>query len=101
MRHAASRLLAGRYPYYIPDSWRPSRMSTEIISADGPAAIDGLPAERRGWAAAAIFTAVAMASLDTAIANIALPAIATDLHVGPADAVWGVDVFLTDMVATL
>ena len=48
-------------------------MSTEIVSADGPAAIDGLPAERRGWAAAAIFTAVAMASLDTAIANIALP----------------------------
>ena len=42
-------------------------MSTEIISANGPVAIDGLPAERRRWAAAAIFTALAMASLDTAI----------------------------------
>src|ERR1700682_4633685 len=101
MRHAASRLLAGRYPYYIPDNWRPSRMSTEIISADGPAAIDGLPAERRGWAAAAIFTALAMASLDTAIANIALPAIAADLHVGPADVIWVVNVYQIALVATL
>jgi DHA2 family multidrug resistance protein-like MFS transporter len=101
MRHAASRLLAGRYPYYIPDNWRPSRMSTEIISADGPAVIDGLPAERRGWAAAAIFTAVAMASLDTAIANIALPAIAADLHVSPADVIWVVNVYQIALVATL
>jgi DHA2 family multidrug resistance protein-like MFS transporter len=55
-------------------------MSTETISADGPVAITGLPAERRRWAAAAIFTALAMASLDTAIANIALPAISTPAH---------------------
>jgi hypothetical protein len=30
------------------------------------------------------FTTLVMASLDTAIANIALPAIAAELHVGPA-----------------
>jgi MFS transporter, DHA2 family, multidrug resistance protein len=76
-------------------------MSTEIISADAPAAIDGLPAERRVWAAAAIFTALAMASLDTAIANIALPAIAADLHVGPADVIWVVNVYQIALVATL
>ena len=76
-------------------------MSTEIVSASEPAAIDGLPAERRGWAAAAIFTAVAMASLDTAIANIALPAIAADLHVGPADVIWVVNVYQIALVATL
>jgi DHA2 family multidrug resistance protein-like MFS transporter len=76
-------------------------MSTEIVSADGPAAIDGLPAERRGWATAAIFTAVAMASLDTAIANIALPAIAADLHIGPADVIWVVNVYQIALVATL
>jgi DHA2 family multidrug resistance protein-like MFS transporter len=76
-------------------------MSTEIISADGPVVIDGLPAERRGWAAAAIFTAVAMSSLDTAIANIALPAIAADLHVGPADVIWVVNVYQIALVATL
>ena len=76
-------------------------MSTETISADKPAAIDGLPADRRDWAAAAIFTALAMASLDTAIANIALPAIAADLHVGPADVIWVVNVYQIALVATL
>jgi DHA2 family multidrug resistance protein-like MFS transporter len=76
-------------------------MSTETISANEPAAMKGLPAERRGWAAAAIFTALAMASLDTAIANIALPAIAADLHVGPADVIWVVNVYQIALVATL
>jgi DHA2 family multidrug resistance protein-like MFS transporter len=76
-------------------------MSTETISANKPAAIDGLPAERRSWAAAAIFTALAMASLDTAIANIALPAVAADLHVGPADVIWVVNVYQIALVATL
>jgi DHA2 family multidrug resistance protein-like MFS transporter len=68
-------------------------MSTEIISADGPVAISGLPAERRRWAAAAIFAALAMASLDTAIANIALPAIAADLYAGPSEVIWVVNVY--------
>jgi DHA2 family multidrug resistance protein-like MFS transporter len=64
-------------------------MSTETISADLPVTIDDLPAERQRWAAAAIFAALAMASLDTAIANIALPAIAAVLHAKPADVIWG------------
>src|SRR5437660_12517533 len=64
-------------------------------------AIDGLPAERRRWAIAAIFTALAMASLDTAIANIALPAIAADLHVSPEQSVWVVNVYQIALVATL
>jgi MFS transporter, DHA2 family, multidrug resistance protein len=76
-------------------------MSTETISANGPVAIDGLLAERRRWAAAAIFTALAMASLDTAIANIALPAIAADLHASPADVIWVVNVYQIALVATL
>ena len=42
-----------------------------------------------------------MASLDTAIANIALPAIAADLHVSPADVVWVVNVYQIALVATL
>ena len=66
-----------------------------------PAPIDGLPPERRRWAVAAIFTALAMASLDTAIANVALPAIAAALHVGPADVIWVVNVYQIAMVATL
>src|ERR1700721_2936131 len=63
--------------------------------------MDGLPFERRIWAVVAISVAVAMASLDTAIANVALPAIAADLKVSPADAVWVVNVYQIALVATL
>jgi DHA2 family multidrug resistance protein-like MFS transporter len=68
--------------------------------ASSPAA-DGLPPERRIWAVVAISVAVGMASLDTAIANIALPAIAADLHVSPADVVWVVNAYQIALVATL
>ena len=63
--------------------------------------MDGLPPELRRWAVAAIFTTLALASLDTAIANIALPAIAADLHVSAADVVWVVNVYQIALVATL
>lgn len=76
-------------------------MSEDASSAKRPSAHDGLPAERRRWAVAAIFIAVAVASLDTAIANIALPAIALDLHVSPADVIWVVNVYQIALVATL
>jgi MFS transporter, DHA2 family, multidrug resistance protein len=78
-------------------------MSTAKIAAKEPVApiMDGLPTERRRWAVAAIFTALTMASLDTAIANIALPAIAADLHVSPADVIWVVNVYQIALVATL
>src|ERR1700761_8358820 len=66
-----------------------------------PPVADGLPWEKRRWAIAAIFTALAMASLDTAIANIALPAISAELHVSPAEVVWVVNVYQIAMVATL
>ncbi|MDB5619421.1 MFS transporter [Tardiphaga sp.] len=62
---------------------------------------DGLSTKQRRWATLAIFTALAMASLDTAIANIALPAIAADLHATPADVIWVVNVYQIAMVATL
>ena len=76
-------------------------MSADATAAKPPPVTDGLPAERRRWAVAAIFTALTMASLDTAIANIALPAIAADLHVSPADVVWVVNVYQIALVATL
>src|ERR1700739_2178216 len=79
------------------------RMSSDKITAKPPtqAVGEGLPWERRRWAMAAIFTTVAMASLDTAIANIALPAISADLHVSPAEVVWVVNVYQIALVATL
>jgi DHA2 family multidrug resistance protein-like MFS transporter len=78
-------------------------MLTEKGPAKGAAVAvtDGLPWERRRWVVAAIFTALAMASLDTAIANIALPAISADLHVTPAEVVWVVNVYQIALVATL
>src|SRR5436190_15986425 len=76
-------------------------MQEQTSSATKPAVPDGLPPERRRWAIAAIFTALAVASLDTAIANIALPTIAADLHVSPADVIWVVNVYQIVLVATL
>jgi DHA2 family multidrug resistance protein-like MFS transporter len=76
-------------------------MSADDLSAKPASPADGLPPERRRWAVAAIFTALAMASLDTAIANIALPSIASDLHVSPADVIWVVNVYQIALVATL
>jgi MFS transporter, DHA2 family, multidrug resistance protein len=77
----------------------PSSAASDSVPDGSPP--DGLPWERRRWAVAAIFTALAMASLDTAIANIALPAISSDLHVSPAEVVWVVNVYQIALVATL
>ncbi|MGO4328521.1 MFS transporter [Cupriavidus sp. 2TAF22] len=55
--------------------------------------------ERRGMAA--ILLAVSLATLDTAIANTALPAIAADLHATPAASVWIINAYQLAMVATL
>jgi DHA2 family multidrug resistance protein-like MFS transporter len=49
----------------------------------------------------AIMLAVALASIDTAIANTALPAIAADLHTSPAASVWIINAYQLSMVATL
>ncbi|KVE28693.1 multidrug MFS transporter [Burkholderia singularis] len=54
------------------------------------------------WRAmAAIMLAVALATLDTAIANTALPAIAADLHTAPAASIWIINAYQLAMVATL
>src|SRR5690348_14956093 len=76
-------------------------MQEQTSSVTKPSPPDGLPPERRRWAILAIFTALAVASLDTAIANIALPAIAADLRVSPADVIWVVNVYQIALVATL
>ena len=55
--------------------------------------------ERRGMAA--IMIAVALATLDTAIANTALPSIAVDLRATPAASVWVINAYQLAMVATL
>jgi DHA2 family multidrug resistance protein-like MFS transporter len=52
-------------------------------------------------ALAAILLAVALATLDTAIANTALPAIAVDLRASPAASIWVVNAYQLAVVATL
>ena len=48
---------------------------------------DGLPLPRRNWAMAVIALGMTMAVLDGAIANVALPTIAGDLHVNPSSSI--------------
>lgn len=49
---------------------------------------DGLPTPRRYVAMFAILAAIVLVVLDSAIANLALPTIASTLHVAPGDSVW-------------
>lgn len=77
-------------------------MAHEITKPASPAAeIDGLAPGPRFWAMLALALGVGMSSLDTAIANTALPGIAAQLHASPAASVWIVNVYQLAMVATL
>ena len=49
---------------------------------------DGLPMPRRLWSVAAILLAITMTVIDGSIANVALPAIAEDLHATPSFSIW-------------
>lgn len=54
---------------------------------------DGLPQPKRNWAMVVIALGMTMAVLDGAIANVALPTIAGDLHVNPSSSIWVVNAF--------
>jgi DHA2 family multidrug resistance protein-like MFS transporter len=71
------------------------------ISNAGICAIDAPMSAKNRRAMVAVMLAVAMATLDTAIANTALPAIAADLHSTPAASVWIINAYQLAMVATL
>ncbi len=62
---------------------------------------DGLPRPQRQWAMFAIAVAVTMAVLDSAVANIALPAIARQLGVSPAESVWVINAYQLAIVVLL
>jgi DHA2 family multidrug resistance protein-like MFS transporter len=63
--------------------------------------VDGLHGSQLIWAVIVLSLGVGMSSLDTAIANTALPAMAQQLHATPADSVWIVNAYQLAMVATL
>jgi DHA2 family multidrug resistance protein-like MFS transporter len=62
---------------------------------------DGLPEPERMLAMTALAIGVGMASLDTAIANTALPGIAASLRATPAASVWIINAYQLAMVATM
>ena len=64
-------------------------------------ATDGLPKPQRLQALLAILMAVAMATLDTAITNTALPTIAGDIGSNGAASIWVVNAYQLVMVAAL
>ena len=75
---------------FVTHSSRRAVRALRIALMEAP---DGLPPPQRGWAMFAIGLAIAMAVLDGAIANVALPTIARDLAATPADSVWVVNAY--------
>ena len=62
---------------------------------------DGLPTPRRTVAVLALLAAIVLAVLDGAIANVALPTMATALHVSPAASIWIVSGYQLSLVVSL
>ncbi|MEG0796196.1 MAG: MFS transporter [Odoribacter sp.] len=62
---------------------------------------DGLPLPGRNWAMGVVALGMAVAVLDGAIANVALPTIARDLRVSPATSIWVVNAFQLAMTISL
>jgi DHA2 family multidrug resistance protein-like MFS transporter len=63
--------------------------------------LDGLPSHQRLGAIAAIVISVGLASVDTSIANTALPTIARDLNASPAASIWVVNAYQLALVVSL
>lgn len=62
---------------------------------------DGLPGRQRLWAVSTLILGSAIATLDTSIANTALPTIAADLRTTPDASIWIINAYQIAMVATL
>ena len=62
---------------------------------------DGLAPKRRRLAILTLVAAVGLASLDTQIANTALPSIAADLYASPAASIWVVNAYQLALVVSL
>ena len=62
---------------------------------------DGLAQLQRRWAVLTLALAVGLAVLDGAIANIALPTIATDMHATPSAAIWVINAYQLAVTVSL
>lgn len=66
-------------------------MSAAVTMPPEPS--DGVPIPQRYWAILTIGLGLTLAVLDGAIANVALPTIAVDLHTSPANSIWVVNAY--------
>lgn len=73
-------------------------MSSFTVSAE---LTDGVPLPQRYWAVAALLLGLALAVLDGAIANVALPTIAADVHASPSDSIWVVNAYQLTVTISL
>src|SRR5690348_4449893 len=71
-------------------------MAPQVNSAE-----DGLPLPQRYWAILNLGVGLALSVLDSSIANIALPAIAKELHASPADSIWVINAYQLAIIIAL
>src|SRR5258708_29498691 len=62
---------------------------------------DGLPIPQRYWAMLTLMTGLALSCLDTAIVNVALPAIARDLKTSPSSSIWVINAYQLAVMISL
>lgn len=73
-------------------------LASPALSAPHP---DGLPAPARYWSMAVIILGIALTVLDSSMVNLALPAIARDLHAAPSDSILVVNAYQIGALALL
>ena len=72
-----------------------------VAQLDKEVQADGLSVPSRHWAMTAIWLALVMASIDSSIANVALPTIARDLHAESVESIWIVNAYQLAIVVSL
>ena len=72
----------------------------DLAAMDLPAP-DGVPLPQRYWAILTIALGLILAVLNGAIANVALPTIARDMHTSPAGSIWVVNAFQLAVTVSL
>jgi DHA2 family multidrug resistance protein-like MFS transporter len=69
--------------------------------SEAGAAPDGLPVPRRYWSILAVWLAITLAVLDSAVVNVALPTISREFRIDPSEAIWIVNAYQIVIVVSL
>lgn len=76
-------------------------MPSRSIRVAQPSEADGVPLPQRYWAVLTIGLGLTLAVLDGAIANVALPTIARDVHASPSASIWVVNAYQLAVTVSL